>query len=479
MRSGFSAILITAVLSGCVDIGNPFRPPDNGDVAVVGSADRTSVRESESVSLFAAASGGTEPYVYRWSFNGGPDEIEPSESLGEQVAAGPFETAGRYVYRVVATDAEGRTAVDFVAIEVAAAVRVALSVDSDEVFEGSSVGFSTDVTEGLEPFTYAWSMVDGPVDLNLSMETEDVLRTPPLTVEGEYTFEVAVTDAEGFVGRDERVITVNRLFVIDAPSLLIVNEPGTLGVDFEADVEVDTFSWAVVAGTAELDDPLIETPAITALAGETLIVELTVLFVNESQQQAEVIHEAEIVAIENNLPRVLIATNFGAIVFELDADAAPITTANFLLHVDEGFFDGVLFHRNACSDNPDTGECDPFVLQGGGYLREGDELVLKEPPRDPIPSEAGNGLSNGDLYSVAMALSGGNAASAQTQFFINLKDNSFLDNQNFTVFAFVVEGRDVVDAIAEMERTDSPIIPGEVSLPVEDVIMERVTRVAP
>ena len=123
--------------------------------------------------------------------------------------------------------------------------------------------------------------------------------------------------------------------------------------------------------------------------------------------------------------------------------------------------------------------CDPFVLQGGGYVRVDDELELKEPTRPAVMSEAPTGLSNAELYSVSLALSGGNVNSGTTQFFFNMRDNGFLDDQGFTVFGRVVEGTDVVDTIVAQERTESPIIAGEVSLPVEDVIMERVTRVVP
>jgi len=476
-----SSVVMMAALtvSGCVDRANSWGPPDNGDLIVVAAASPGSLREGESVALSAIAAGGSAPYVFRWSFNGGPDVLEPSDVLGASVNVGPFVTAGRYVYRVVATDAQGRTAVDFVAVVVSPGVQITLSSDVDTVFEGSSVELSTEVTDGATPLSFVWSLVDGPVDVDLSGETADSLRTPPLSKSGAYLFDVTVKDADGFTGTATRTITVDPLFSIDAPAFALVNAPVSLGVTFETDVSVDSFAWSIAQGGGTIDAPNSETPNLTATAGETLRVALAVGFENASGQTADVSHEVEVVTAETTRPRVLIATNFGDIVMELNADAAPRTTANFLAYVDEGFFDGVLFHRNACTDDPDTGACVPFVLQGGGFVREGDELVLKDPTRDPVVSEADNGLSNAALFSVAMALSGGNADSAQTQFFINLDDNAFLDNQNFTVFATIVSGTDVVNAIAAMERTDSTIIPGEVSLPVEDVIMERVTRVVP
>ena len=178
-------------------------------------------------------------------------------------------------------------------------------------------------------------------------------------------------------------------------------------------------------------------------------------------------------------PQVLVETNFGSFVIELDAVAAPKHAENMLAYTDEGYYDGLLFHRNACTVNADTGVCEPFVLQGGGLERVNGELVPREPTRGAVMSEAGNGLSSSVVYSVALALFGNDPDSGTSQFFINLKDNAFLDGQGFTTFGMVVEGTDVVDAIVSMERTESPILAGEVSLPVEDVIIQRMSRVVP
>jgi len=218
---------------------------------------------------------------------------------------------------------------------------------------------------------------------------------------------------------------------------------------------------------------------LTSGAAGTVRIRLTATI--PSPQGAAVTAERnfEIASVEDLTPRILIETNFGNITIELDGAAAPLHVANFLLYVDDGFFAGLLFHRIACSTNAESGECEPFVLQGGGYKRVEGEVEAVDVTRDPVPSEADNGLSNGALHSIALALSGGDPDSGTTQFFINLStDNSFLDDQGFTVFGQVVEGTDVVDDIAALETIASPIIPGEVSLPAQDVIMERVTRVS-
>jgi cyclophilin family peptidyl-prolyl cis-trans isomerase len=192
---------------------------------------------------------------------------------------------------------------------------------------------------------------------------------------------------------------------------------------------------------------------------------------------APINRDFEVAAASTLRPRVRLETTLGDFTIELEGEAAPLHTANFLLYLDDGFYDGLLIHRVVCRDAADSEECEPFVIQGGGFLRDGDEIVPLEPTRDPIQSEADNGLSNGELYSVALALTGGNANSGTTQFFVNLdQDNESLDAQNFTVFGRVVIGQEVVDQIARAETIASPIIPREQSLPVDDIVIVRAVR---
>ena len=140
-------------------------------------------------------------------------------------------------------------------------------------------------------------------------------------------------------------------------------------------------------------------------------------------------------AAEN--PQVRLETTLGNITLALDASAAPITTANFLVYVQDGFYDGTQFHRVI----PD------FVIQGGGFT---DKMEQKD-TRVPIHNESSNGLVN-RRGSISMARTG-NPHSATSQFFINLKDNQSLDPQGgrpgYAVFGQVVEGMEVVDAIAK------------------------------
>lgn len=138
-------------------------------------------------------------------------------------------------------------------------------------------------------------------------------------------------------------------------------------------------------------------------------------------------------------PQVELKTSLGVIVLELDAARAPKTTENFLQYVRDGFYDGTIFHR----------VIDGFMIQGGGMTPD----MKEKPTRAPIPNEAKNGLKN-VTGSIAMARTR-DPHSAAAQFFINVKDNAFLDypgqdGWGYAVFGQVVRGLDVVQKIAKV-----------------------------
>jgi cyclophilin family peptidyl-prolyl cis-trans isomerase len=156
---------------------------------------------------------------------------------------------------------------------------------------------------------------------------------------------------------------------------------------------------------------------------------------------------------------VLLATTLGDIVIELELDLAPVTTANFLAYVDAGFYDGTdgqgatIVHRVVPG----------FVIQGGG-LTESLETKATMPP---IINESDNGLSN-VRGTVAMARTN-DPDSATAQFFVNLLDNGSLDNPpGYAVFGEVVDGLDVVDAIAAVATAE---MGGYEGVPVEPVVI--------
>jgi cyclophilin family peptidyl-prolyl cis-trans isomerase len=147
-------------------------------------------------------------------------------------------------------------------------------------------------------------------------------------------------------------------------------------------------------------------------------------------------------------PQVLLETNKGNITIELDADKAPITTANFLEYVNSGYYNGTIFHRVIKN----------FMAQGGGF----DVARRQKPTKAAIQNEAGNGLKN-KRGTLAMARTS-DVNSATSQFFINLIDNTFLDHTaptsdgfGYCVFAHVTAGMDVVDAIAAVPVTSNNV----------------------
>ncbi len=170
----------------------------------------------------------------------------------------------------------------------------------------------------------------------------------------------------------------------------------------------------------------------------------------------------------DKLPRVLLQTTLGDITLELAADKAPKTVENFLQYVDEGFYDGTIFHRVISN----------FVIQGGGYTPD----FVKKPTRAPIPSEANNGLSN-LRGSIAMARTS-DPHSATSQFFINVVDNTFLDHRSqtlrgwgYTVFGRVVEGMEVVDKIRRVPTGRGG--PFAKDVPREPVIIKQAVLLTP
>ena len=160
---------------------------------------------------------------------------------------------------------------------------------------------------------------------------------------------------------------------------------------------------------------------------------------------------------------ITLHTNHGDIVLELDFAKAPKSAANFLQYCKEGHYDGTIFHRVIGN----------FMIQGGGF-----EAGMKQKKtRAPIQNEADNGLSN-LTYSIAMARTM-EPHSASAQFFINVKDNHFLNHTaktpqgwGYAVFAKVTDGTDVVDKIKGVATTSKA---GHQDVPREDVIIKSVS----
>jgi len=163
-------------------------------------------------------------------------------------------------------------------------------------------------------------------------------------------------------------------------------------------------------------------------------------------------------------PIVIIQTSMGSITVELFKDQAPVSVANFLEYVRDGFYPGTIWHRVVPG----------YVIQGGGFTAD----LAEKPTRPPIQNEATNGLSN-RRGTVAMARTR-TLRSATSQFYINLSDNPSLDHQGFSpdvfgyaVFGRVIAGMDVVDRIGQVKTGDKA---GMEDVPLEPVFITSVTE---
>jgi peptidyl-prolyl cis-trans isomerase B (cyclophilin B) len=162
--------------------------------------------------------------------------------------------------------------------------------------------------------------------------------------------------------------------------------------------------------------------------------------------------------------RVKLTTSMGPIVIELDEKKAPVSAANFLKYVDAGHYDGTIFHR----------VIDGFMVQGGGFTKD----MGQKPVNAAIKNESSNGLKN-DNYTLAMARTSVRD-SATSQFFINVKQNDFLNYSGespqgwgYAVFGKVVEGQDVVDRI---KKVPTGTTGGHQNVPATPVVIEKAER---
>ena len=160
-------------------------------------------------------------------------------------------------------------------------------------------------------------------------------------------------------------------------------------------------------------------------------------------------------------PVVTVETSLGNFDVELYADKAPVTVKNFLAYAGDKFYDGTIFHR----------VINNFMIQGGGFNLEG----RQKPTKPPIKNESGNGAKNVN-YVVAMARTN-DLHSATSQFYINVQDNSFLDDGQYCAFGMVIAGRNVVDKIKAVPVSK----PGKLSeaQPVTPVVIQSVRAKAP
>ncbi|UCG17827.1 MAG: peptidylprolyl isomerase [Phycisphaerales bacterium] len=419
-------------------------------------------------------------FSYAWEVittNGPPGDVvtlgPPDEAETTAVAA----EAGSFIFRATVTsDDTGEVGSGQITVVITEAPELGVTIEGPESgVVGTKFELSAVVEEAIGNLAYEWRVTSGEADL----EDEDqatVGVTP--TAAGTVELEVEVTDeATGQTAGATHTVSVAQTEALQVSAsssspLLRVGDEVTLSASVEGDSDTIDYAWEVLDGPGTIANPTVAEATLTATAGATIRVQVSVTVPDETEARtgsAEVVvvsYEAE----SGDRPEVAIAVqNIGTVGLALEVDAAPKTVANFLQYIDEGFYDGVLIHRVVPG----------FVIQGGGYRPAGDELEKLEPTRPPVESEAPNGLSN-IRATVAMALVGDDADSGDTQFFINLDDNSSNLDEGpppFTVFAEVIDGgMDVVDQIAAVETGSRS---GLNDVPIENVVMTSIRRVAP
>ena len=180
---------------------------------------------------------------------------------------------------------------------------------------------------------------------------------------------------------------------------------------------------------------------------------------NESNSATEKVDKMSKTPQKENGYVVVLETSLGSIEIELNIEKAPITVENFLNYVITGAYDETVFHR----------VIDGFMIQGGGFTTDGE----KKPTNPPIKLESNNGLLN-EVGTIAMARTN-IPDSATNQFFINLKDNSFLNysptSPGYAVFGKVVKGMDIINNI---KRVKTSVKNGMNDWPVDDVLIKKV-----
>jgi cyclophilin family peptidyl-prolyl cis-trans isomerase len=248
-------------------------------------------------------------------------------------------------------------------------------------------------------------------------------------------------------------------------NLQVLGESTELEV-FPSNYQVDEvdYSWSVVSGDVEIENADQRNPTVSVTGIGTAIVRGTAMTNGFNDGvTAEGDLDVAITTVADRHPRIEIdVEGYGIIPIELDAEASPLTVANFLHYVDDELYDGQVFHRVIAD----------FVIQAGGFRAGADGELERVDPRTAISTEMPNGLSN-VRGTISMALPPNQPNGGTQGFFINVEDNAELDEFFHTVFGTVVDGgMDVVDAIAQIP-TDSA------DRPTTDIVINSIRRVDP
>lgn len=536
------------------------------------------VEQGQTTLIIGSASRGAPPYLFRWNLNSGPS-VDILDETEAETEVGPMFIEGLYVFRLVAADADGLYAEDFLTIQVVPGDDVGgeLSVlisGSTNLQTGESAFLTANVTGGTGNRTYVWEIIEGQGELgdptgsgttvtpapgfegtlivgitvtddaaeaeattqheivvsigefSLTLDIPDVgvtgeqnriagivlgapgeldyewqlLTSPPggglanfncpevwaaTTLPGTVSFRLTVIDretgdelgsADGSLDFEDPLDEGFVVTVVSAPPLPAPGEPVNLVASIDGGATDISYTWTLVDGSGEYDDPNSPTPTFTPDDLGTAQVRVSVLGTGAAGVQL-VSTDAYITTISAPDPEVVMdIEGFGEVRMQLDSTLAPISTANFLSYVDQGFYDGLVFHRVLTIEN----EFIAAIVQGGGF----DQDLQQVDAHEPIVSESANGVSN-VRGTVATVLPNGGAGTATSWFNINVDDNSALLDEAETgsaspaVFGTVIEGMEVIDAvnIVEVDELCGDFRFGFASAPAETVVINSLRRV--
>lgn len=436
------------------------------------------VASGAQVTLDGAHRGGEGEVKYNWAqhpVTGGPPVVLSSASNPNATYTAPVVIENALmVWVLTVTDEELNTDT----AEVTIVVAPPLSVDAGEdqtVFEGDSVDLEATSNGGAGDIAFQWRQTAGPaVTIAEPNSATPTFQAPDnLDTDTTLTFEVTASDNAD----DSTTDTVNVLVAAGLTALAGDDQtvdPGievTLSGQALGDSTTFTYAWTQTGGPAVT---LTDADTATATFTAPLVVQNATLTFQLEVTDDQSASATDTVTVLVDVPLVRFATTMGEFVILLRPDAAPKGVENFLRYVNEGFYEGLTFHRVIPESDPDNSFA---IVQGGGWYPDLSQTARHE----PIPIESDNGLEN-DRGTVAYARTA-DPNSATSEFFVNITDNPQFtypnpDGYGYAVFGRVVEGMDVVDAINQVP-TDSmqapwPPNPTFQNVPITPVIINEV-----
>ena len=456
---------------------------DPGELSVLVSG-ATSLQSGESAFLTANVTGETGDPTYSWEI------IEGDGDLGDPTGSGTTVTPtlgfeGTLIVGITVTD-------DAADMEATAQHEIVVSIgDFSLTLDIPDIGVAGEqsplagiVLGAPGELDYDWILLSAPPGgglANFNCPEVWVASTFPGTVDFRLTVfdrqtgeELGTTD--GSLEFEESLDDGFAVTVLSAPPLPAPGEPVNLVASVEGGATDISYSWTLVEGSGQFDDPNSPTPTFTPDELGTTQVRVSVLGTGAGGIQL-VSTDAYITTISAPNPEVVMnIEGFGDVRIQLDSTLAPTSTANFLSYADQGFYDGLVFHRVQTIENVFL----PSFIQGGAF----DQDLQRVDVHEPILSESANGLSN-VRGTVATVLPNGLSGSATSWFNINVEDNSALLDEAETgiagpaVFGTVIEGLELIDAINLLEVAElcGDFRTGFASAPAETVIIISVRRV--